>query len=53
MDHLQLQEVQEALGGMLANNYGANDAWLLIVDENGALEYETILVAQILILETM
>jgi hypothetical protein len=28
-------------GGDASNNYGANDAWLLIVNENGALEYET------------
>ena len=28
-------------GGDATNNYGANDAWFLIVDENGALEYET------------
>jgi len=28
-------------GGDASNNYGANDAWLLIVDENGTLEYET------------
>lgn len=27
--------------GDASNNYGANDAWFLIVDENGALEYET------------
>ena len=28
-------------GGDATNNYGANDAWFLIVDENGVLEYET------------